>query len=135
MDFRTERLTAERLSPGHLEDLTALHRDPEAMRQMMRMSRAFGLPGFGGADAGAGAGAFPMPGVTDTTPGSGGAGAAAGAAGATQPAGQQPSGTQSPPPANPFASLFVRIDAGLSGSGLSCLLPCSKKHALLRFAI
>jgi RimJ/RimL family protein N-acetyltransferase len=34
MDFRTARLTAERLSPGHLEDLTALHRDPEVMRHL-----------------------------------------------------------------------------------------------------
>jgi hypothetical protein len=29
MDFRTERLTAERLAAGHLADLTALHLDPE----------------------------------------------------------------------------------------------------------
>src|ERR1700761_3806998 len=29
MDFRTERLTAERLAPGHLAELTALHLDPE----------------------------------------------------------------------------------------------------------
>jgi len=29
MDFKTDRLTAERLAPGHLADLTALHLDPE----------------------------------------------------------------------------------------------------------
>jgi RimJ/RimL family protein N-acetyltransferase len=32
MDFRTERLTAERLAAGHLADLTALHLDPEVSR-------------------------------------------------------------------------------------------------------
>jgi RimJ/RimL family protein N-acetyltransferase len=32
MDFRTERLTAERLAPDHLADLTALHLDPEVSR-------------------------------------------------------------------------------------------------------
>jgi RimJ/RimL family protein N-acetyltransferase len=32
MDFKTERLTAERLAPGHLADLTALHLDPEVSR-------------------------------------------------------------------------------------------------------
>ncbi len=32
MDFRTERLTAERLAPGHLADLTALHLDSEVSR-------------------------------------------------------------------------------------------------------
>ena len=32
MDFRTERLTAERLAFEHLADLTALHLDPEVSR-------------------------------------------------------------------------------------------------------
>jgi RimJ/RimL family protein N-acetyltransferase len=32
MDFRTDRLTAERLAPGHLADLTALHLDAEVSR-------------------------------------------------------------------------------------------------------
>ncbi len=32
MDFRTERLTAERLAADHLADLAALHLDPEVSR-------------------------------------------------------------------------------------------------------
>jgi RimJ/RimL family protein N-acetyltransferase len=34
MDFRTERLTAERLSADHLADLVPLHLDPEVCRHL-----------------------------------------------------------------------------------------------------
>src|SRR5689334_15457386 len=34
MDFRTDRLSAERLSPAHLGDLTELHLDPEVSQYL-----------------------------------------------------------------------------------------------------
>ena len=69
--------------------------DPEQLRSMMQMQRMFG-GGSTGLGGGGGNAAFPMPGVTDTTPG----GDQAGQHGAQQ--GQQ---RQPPPVFNPYAML------------------------------